>query len=120
MDIEEVISELQRRLDPKSRNNVEVNKLLGGAPRHLHHVPTIMCADGFRMSVQASEFHYCSPRDSIGPWGLVEVGFPTERVDAFMPFFDGREGDDPTGTVYGYVPIRVVAQAIVDHGGFAQ
>jgi hypothetical protein len=116
--VKDIEAELQRRLEPTQRNHVKANAVTGGAMRHLHHVPKIKCADGFAMSVQASEFHYCAPRDSEGPWDKVEVGYPSERVDAFMPFIDGSDSE-PTDTVYGYVPLKIVAQAVEDHGGFA-
>jgi hypothetical protein len=36
----------------------------------------ITCTDGFSMSVQASKFHYCSPRmDHAEAYTSVEVGF---------------------------------------------
>lgn len=117
--MDKIIDELNRLLEPTQRNNFSANAVIGGEMRHLHHVPQIICADGFKMSVQASEFHYCTPRDSIGPWHSVEVGFPSERVDAFMEYIDGGEDTDPTSTVYGYVPLAKVAQVIADHGGFA-
>jgi hypothetical protein len=78
----------------------------------------LVCADGFRMSVQASEYHYCSPRDNDGPYTLVEVGYPTEAVDALMPYIDGADCE-PTDTVYGYVPVEVINQIIEQHGGIA-
>lgn len=104
-------------LDASKRSNEKANEIVGRVA-HLTHVPQIKCADGFEMSVQASEFHYCAPRDSIGPWRSVEVGFPTEKVEAFMPYIDGEQSI-PTETVYGYVPIELVAEAIDAHGGFA-
>lgn len=113
----EVEVELQRRLNADARRNVEANRVVGWS-EHLHHVPPVECADGFKMSVQASAFHYCSPRDSNGPWCAVEVGFPSERVEQFMPFIDGGDSD-PTDTVYGYVPLSTVAEVIAAHGGFA-
>jgi len=126
MTLNEVMSELQSRLDASKRINAETDKVTArfhgeamALNRHLNHVPKIVCADGFKMSVQASAFHYCSPRDSAGPWSMVEVGYPSEKVEGFMPYIDG-EDSNPTDTVYGYVPLRVVAQAIVDHGGFAK
>ena len=76
----------------------------------------IECEDGFTMSVQASNSHYCFPRNSEGPYAQVEVGFPSIREEALMPFSDG-EDDDPTEMVYGYVPVWVVAAIIVRHGG---
>lgn len=77
--------------------------------------PRIVCPDGFSLSVQASFYHYCTPRDDYGPYYEVEVGFPSECVDEFMPYIDGIN-DDPTKTVYGYVPIDLVAKVLQQHG----
>lgn len=79
--------------------------------------PLIYCMDGFTMSVQTGETLYCEPRDNYGPWTRVEIGFPSERVEEFMPFIDGDETTDPTETVYGYVPIDIVEKVIEQHGG---
>lgn len=121
---ESVLAELNRRLDASARIDAEADRIserfrgeVNGLNRHLKHVPQIVCADGFKMSVQASAFHYCSPRDSEGPWSRVEVGFPSDRVEALMPW--AEDENDPTGTVYGYVPLRIVAEVIDQHGGFA-
>lgn len=124
MSKEEILAELAKWLDPVARFDAKVSATLGceaGAPdAYLKHVPRVECADGFNMSVQASSLHYCSPRDSAGPWDKVEVGFPTAKVDAFMPYIDGGPDDDPLATVYGYVPLELVADAIIAHGGFAK
>ena len=80
-------------------------------------VPAIVCADGFRMSVQADKYTYCRPRQNQGPWTEVEVGFPSAREEALMPYIDGGPDDDPTKTVYGYVPVKVVVYVINRHGG---
>ena len=50
------IEELQEHL--KSANKVGVTTL----------------SNGVELSVQASDNHYCSPRDNDGPWTSVEVG----------------------------------------------
>lgn len=81
----------------------------------LEVVKEIACADGFRMSVQASRTHYCTPRDDEGPWETVEVGFHSSRDARLMPYAENRK--DPTGTVYAGVPIEVVAAVIAAHGG---
>lgn len=122
MSAEEVLAELNSMLGAEARTDADAIAIAEryGSPVHLKHVPHIRCADGFLMSVQASWAHYCSPRDSEGPWDAVEVGFPSERVEAFMPYIDGGPDEDPTKTVYGYVPLSIVAQTIVDHGGFAR
>lgn len=75
----------------------------------------ITCADGFQFSVQASSGHYCTPRDDIGPWTHLEVGYPSEREETLMPF--AEDADNPTETVYGWVPAEVIDAIIEKHGG---
>lgn len=76
----------------------------------------IYCKDGFSMSVQASYIHYCSPRKNTGPWETFEVGFPTMLEPKLYPFMEMRDGE-PTQSVYGWVPIKVLIQIIAWHGG---
>lgn len=76
--------------------------------------PRIFCNDGFSLSVQAGKYHYCTPRDNYGPYTAVEVGFPSGPVPATWQ--DYSDGDN----VYGYVPIEMVAELIVSHGGVAR
>ena len=109
---EATLNELRSRLDPEKRVEVGTDR-----DTYLRHLPRVECRDGFNMSVQASTTHYCTPRDSAGPWTEVEVGFPSERAEPLMPYVE--DPNDPTGTVYGYVPIEVVAEVIDAHGGFA-
>lgn len=85
----------------------------------LDHAPEVFCVDGFHMSVQTGWTHYCQPRLNEGPWSSVEVGFPSERVEEFMPYIDGKDSD-PTNTVYGYVPLAIVAEVVDRHGGLKQ
>jgi hypothetical protein len=81
-------------------------------------MPRIVCEDGFAMSVQASEYHYCSPRESGEPFYFaVEVGYPTAREDALMEYAESPE--EPTSTVYGWVPVEVVDAIVNAHGGAA-
>ena len=75
----------------------------------------IQCADGLKLSVQASEYHYCEPRESFGPWSHVEVGFPSRIVADLLPY--AEEPKRPTKTVYGWVPVDVVDAVIAAHGG---
>lgn len=85
---------------------------------HPELTPRIKCSDGFSMSVQASWAHYCQPRDNKGPYHSFEIGFPSEEEDLIMEYAENRE--DPTGTVYGYVPVGVVDAVIEKHGGIAE
>lgn len=75
----------------------------------------ITCKDGFSLSVQATQGAYCAPRDSVGPWWEVEVGFPSAAPELIAHLAENP--DDLTGTVYGYVDIELVEQLIALHGG---
>ena len=44
-----------------------------------HIVKRVICNDGYSVSVQASETHYCSPRTKYATWNEVECGYPTGR-----------------------------------------
>ena len=72
----------------------------------------VKCKDGFEMSVQASKFHYSAPReDHAEEYHAVEVGFPSSPESLLDPY------KDPTGEVYGWVPVSVVAEIVRKHGG---
>ena len=75
----------------------------------------VRCKDGFSMSVQASSRNYCSPRDDQGPYDSVEVGYPSS-FDIYLHEY-AESPDDPTGTVYGWVPADTVVMCIDAHGG---
>ena len=75
----------------------------------------ITCKDGFSMSVQASQFNYCEPRDDFGPYTAVEVGYPSRTEPALLPW--AEDSGRPTETVYGWVPSQTVALVIAKHGG---
>lgn len=94
------IEKLQARLGTLVR-------LLSGY-EHKELAERVVCKDGTTISVQASAFHYSTPRSNSGPYTHVEVWCasvtPTE--------FDYNE-DGPTAQV----PIELVAQFIDNHGG---
>jgi hypothetical protein len=71
-------------------------------------VSHITCRDGTRLSVQASEYTYCKPRDNQGPWTHVEV----MMISKVKPIHFDYPDDD----VAGYVPIELVAQEILARG----
>lgn len=78
--------------------------------------PRLYCNNGYSISVQASEFHYCSPRiNGAQDYESVELGFPSEEDELINEYADS--GFDYTDTVYGYVPIEIVEQLIEKHGG---
>ena len=105
----------------------------------------IICVDGETLSVQGSKTHYCSPRTNEGPYTALEVGFPSVSPPyTWAEYFEGNfprphgllykrfnkllnsipgvsipspEEDDPTSSVYCYVPVFVVRNFIKAHGG---
>lgn len=81
--------------------------------------PPIVCKDGTRLSVQASRHCYSIPRDDVGPYTHVEVGFPS-----IVPPITWEQYSDSgkleTETVYGYIPVALVERFIKAHGGIAE
>ena len=76
---------------------------------------TVKCADGFSMSVQANRRAYCSPRNDLGPYDCVEVGYPSS-YDIYLRDY-AEDPSRPTQTVYGYVPADIITMCIEAHGG---
>lgn len=75
----------------------------------------VVCASGLKFSAQASETHYCTPKDNEGPYTEVEIGRLSEPVEKFEPF---RESDcGQKYIVYAWVPMRIVFDVIDDNGG---
>lgn len=81
---------------------------------HTWLVKRIECKDGFTISVQASEYNYCEPRyNDCNYYYEVECGFPNSKPEFIMDYAD--DPDNPTETVYGYVPVALVEQLIDLH-----
>ena len=96
-------------------NNVSEFFKQAGATRNKR----VICADGFEMSIQAHFGAYCSPRiDDAEKYTSVEVGYPNKKEELLMPFAD--EVDNPTETVYGYVPVQIVTNVLAKHGGIVE
>ena len=78
----------------------------------------IICRDGFRMSVQASKDHACTPRDDLGPYAAVEVGFPSEIEPLLMPFSDTPNiYTSIVPDIYANVPADTIRAVIQYHAG---
>lgn len=81
--------------------------------------PRVKCNDGFEVSIQASYTHYCYPRKTFaGPYDEVELGYPSE-ADSLIDIY-AEDIEEPTHTVYGYVPIDIVEKLIEKHGGIVE
>ena len=76
-------------------------------------LPRAIMADGFEISIQASEAHHCSPRKTyFGPYISYELGYPSSDDDLLHEYEDGF--DDGT---FSYVPANVVEALVEKHGG---
>jgi len=77
--------------------------------------PRIYCNDGFNMSVQGSSGHYCEPRKTQNWYSKMEIGYPTREEISILKYAENK--DNPTDTVYGYVPCDIIQEIIDNHGG---
>ena len=67
----------------------------------------------YKLSVQASEGHYCSPRENMQEvYDEVEIGFPnfTFSQEFINQYAEDRE--TPKDTIYGYVPMKELSEEI--------
>lgn len=87
-------------------------------PMQPTHRMRVMCRDGFSVSVQASHYHYCDPKQDSGPYTQVELGYPSNRTnDEVHSYAEFCGTTDPTETVYPYVPADAVMRLLDEHGG---
>ena len=98
-----------------------------GISRHNQNRPRVVCKDGFNVSIQRSHLHYCDLQtDLSGDFYSIpypddisetsyELGYPSEKDDLIMEY--AETPDDPTGTVYGFVPYDTVVKLLERHGG---
>lgn len=75
----------------------------------------VVCLDGFSVSVQASEHHYCTPREDDEVYTHVELGYPSEAEASLAQY--AERPDHLLDTVYGWVPVGVVVDLLLSHGG---
>lgn len=77
---------------------------------------SVYCKDGFNMSVQVGHAMYCEPRlDDAKYYFSMEIGFPSEKEPCLMNY--AEDCDNPTETVYPYVPTFLIDNIIDKHGG---
>lgn len=77
--------------------------------------PRVKCADGYTVSVQAGRGMYSTPRADADEYTAVELGYPSAADEELRPYAENEE--ILLGTVYGFVPISLVDDALRKHGG---
>ena len=80
--------------------------------------PHILCADGFKLSVQAGDQFYSIPRKDLEDcdYTHVEVGPLGEYEEMFFPY--AEDPRKPKSSVNARVPVELVDALIQKHGGF--
>lgn len=95
---------------------IKINSYYNGTFEIQANRPRLYCNDGYSISVQASKFHYCSPRlNGLQDYKSVELGYPSAEDELINEY--AKNALNYTDTVYGYVPIEVVEKLIEKHGG---
>ena len=90
-----------------------VEKLVPGMTRSYN--PHVVCKDGFKMSVQAGQSLYSTPKDVADDYEEAEVGYPSTEETLLTTY--AEDNDNLCDTVYGYVPCSIIDQVIEKHGG---
>ena len=98
---------------------IKLNNHLATAPKeivtglwHKDVAPQLKCKDGTTLSVQASKYHYSSPREDFGPYSEVEVWCIKPECEVIEFEYSDSEPS-------AYVPIEQVVQFIDNHGGIS-
>jgi len=104
------------------QNHVKKGKVLlpvvAGLLEHRMPVSRVTCKDGFSISVQASQGHYCSPRvnnPGASGYDTFELGYPSQKEQLICSYAENPS--DPTDTVYAQVPTDVLVELLDAHGG---
>lgn len=84
--------------------------------------PDLYCKDGYRMSIQASMFHLCEPRENrLEDYTSFEVTGLADHLSELEPYEQEQRHDRlifrNENRVYGYVPRELVEKIIAEHGG---
>lgn len=86
----------------------------------------IVFADGARVSIQADEAKYCTPRiDKAQGYREVELGCYVSKggIPDFLEEYEeghGMEDYHFGGGIFPYVPTAVIMQLILHHGGIVE
>jgi len=91
----------------------KVKKLIPGMTSS--HTPHVICKDGFKMSVQAGQSLYSTPKDVADDYEEAEVGFPSTEETLLTTY--AEDNNNLCDTVYGYVPCSIIDEVIEKHGG---
>lgn len=79
---------------------------------------TIICKDGFKISIQAGAIFESTPRNNIGPWSHFRVEIEPDTVEPELIIYAGYGTDwEVYPNVFFNVPKEAVRRVITNHGG---
>lgn len=73
------------------------------------------CKGCVYVRVQAGEMWYSEPRLDTGWYRKAELGYPTAEDEELRDYAEDKR--DLCGTVYGFVPVKLVDEVLTKHGG---
>ena len=85
---------------------------------------SLVCNDGTTLSVQASDTHWCSPRNSYVDYYTGDIEYfdyssvEVWNVSVSVPDSWSDYGDD--NNPYAYIPVNLVEEFIDSHGGIKE
>lgn len=82
------------------------------------HCGALLLNDNTELSIQAGRGLYSSPRETMthyGEYTHFEIGFLSRTIPEIMEY--AEDSENPTTTVYGYVPKEVIEEFINKAGG---
>ncbi len=80
--------------------------------------PMVICNDGFELSIQASNGHYCEPcENNRVDYISVELGNVSEETPELSDYEEVGNEDELRKRVYGFVPRTIVEEILRKHGG---
>ena len=83
----------------------------------------VICADGYRMSIQASSAHYCTPKKTDAKtYSSVEI-LVYEFDELLAEYIDDNNYSNNIGgmdMIGSYVPAETIIRLLIKHGGAIQ
>lgn len=103
--------------EPRHTGSGSGREYAGDKSRHPTIFPDMVCADGFRMSVQGHFGAYSHPRDDFADgYRQVEISV-SPGAEPMLDTYGRQPEVFDDFAIYPYVPVPLVEQIIEKHGG---
>jgi hypothetical protein len=99
--VKNITTEIQHRITKAKFHPVENIQF--------RHIDSIVCKDGFTVSIQAGPSYYSRPKNSKGPYTHVEMGHASGPMPALKKWKEGN--------IWTFVPLKSAAHVLNRHGG---